>query len=252
MDLTKKIIIFLLVIVNSVLAEEWGNTFQQGNQFYQNGEYEQAIDSYLKIIENGFESGELYFNLGNAYYKIDELGKARLYYERASQFLKGDESLVENLKLLKMRLVDQIEPPPKFILSVWRDYVINLFNIEVLLWIEVILLWILLASFALKYYYHSRGRRERLNAIFTMILVIFIIFTLICLQKIYNLETERFAVIMIPSVTLLAEPKLGGTEVFVLHEGTKVKVERQNQNWYEIRLEDGKTGWLETNKIEII
>jgi SH3-like domain-containing protein len=91
-----------------------------------------------------------------------------------------------------------------------------------------------------------------LNTIFTIILVLFITFTLISLQKIYNLETERFAVIMTPSVTLLAEPKLGGTEVFVLHEGTKVKIERQNQDWYEIRLEDGKTGWIETTKIEII
>ena len=85
------------------------------------------------------------------------LGKARLYYERAAHFLEGDESLAENLKLLKMRLVDQIEPPPKFILSVWWDHVINLFNIDILLWIEVVLLWILLAGFAVKYFFRSRG-----------------------------------------------------------------------------------------------
>jgi len=252
MDLIKKLTFFLLVICQPIFAENWESSFQQGNQFYQNGEYEQAISSYLKIVETGYESGELYFNLGNAYYKIDDLGNARLFYERASHFLEGDESLAENLKLLKMRLVDQIEPPPKFILSVWWDYITNMFNIEILLWIEVILLWILLTGFSVRYFFRSRGRGDRLNVVFTIILVIFIIFTLICLQKIYNLQTERFAVIMMPSVTLLAEPKLGGTEVFVLHEGTKVKIERQNQDWFEIRLEDGKTGWLETKKIKII
>lgn len=239
-------------MVNFLAASNRAEEFQIGNERYQQGAYEEALQHYYQILSDGYESGALYFNIGNTYYKLDQLGKARLYYERAAKFMEGDESLTENINILRLRLVDQIEPPPQFFLSAWWQYAINFLPLNALIWIEVILLWLVLILLSIRIYYRSRGRGTRLSLPYHTALVIFIAATLICIQKIYNLETERHGVIMKPSVTLFAEPKQGGTEVFVLHEGTKVKIERQNQNWFEIRLEDGKTGWLEGDHFEII
>lgn len=252
MDITLKVLTFILLMVVLVCGQSWETAFQQGNQYYQQGDYEKAAEEYQKIIIQGYESGELYFNLGNAFFKMNKLGQARLYYERAHNLIEGDEALAENIKLLRMRLIDQIDTPPRFFLTAWWNSIPNLLNIDLLVWIEVGLFWLLLSILGIRQYYQSRGKGKRLNILFNLTVILFVVVTVICIQKIYSLETERHAIIMKSSVTLLAEPKLGGTEVFVLHEGTKVKIERENQNWFEIRLEDGKTGWLEQDKLEII
>ena len=109
MDVIKKVFIIILLGILPVFAsDDLQALFNEGNQYYQAGEYEKAIKNYRSIIEQGYASGPLYFNLGNAYYKLNQLGEARLCYERAAKFLRNDEALQENLKLLSLRLVDQI------------------------------------------------------------------------------------------------------------------------------------------------
>jgi tetratricopeptide (TPR) repeat protein len=252
MDLIKKFFLILILIFTTGWAQDQTVLFKNGNQYYQQGDYQKAIDQYEQILEQGFESGALYFNLGNSYYKLNELGKARLNYERAAEFIQGDEALNENLRILKMRLVDQIEAPPQFFLDTWWNYILNLFSVRALIWIVAILFWVMIASLVFRIYHSTRGHITRGKALFVFSLVVFLIFALISAQKIYKLETEHFAVIMNPSVTLLAEPKIGGTEVFVLHEGTKVKIERRTNEWLEIKLVDGKTGWLTKDNLEVI
>ena len=130
MDVIKRLFLISFIIAQSVTAANLHDVFNQGNQYYQQGEYEQAIESYQKIIEEGYESGPLYFNLGNAYYKLGQLGPARLYYERASEYLKNDEALQENMQLLNLRLVDQIEPMPQFFLNAVWTHVVDFIAID--------------------------------------------------------------------------------------------------------------------------
>lgn len=252
MDVITKVFLSLIIIVQIAFADDLHLVFDEANLLYQQGKYEQAIDNYQNIIDEGLESGPLYFNLGNAYYKLNQLGAARLNYERATEFLKNDEDLEENINLLKLRLVDQIDPTPKFILNVWWDQIVDFIVIDGLIWIVAGLFWLVIVVFSIRYYYRSRGRGDRLNLIFMSVMTLFILFTLISVQKIYNLETEQYGIIMKSTVTSLAEPKPGATEVFILHEGTKIKIERIANDWFEIRLEDGKTGWLEGSDLEII
>jgi len=252
MDVIQKILLITFIVAQVVTAANLHDVFDQGNQYYQQGEYQKAIESYQKILNEGFESGPLYFNLGDAYYKLGELGPARLNYERASKYLKNDESLQENMQLLKLRLVDQIEPVPQLFLSVVWTRVVDFITVDALLWIVAGLLWLVLILFAVRYYFRSRGRGDRFKLLFAFIFVIFIFFTLISIQKIYNLENEQYGIIMKSSVTSRAEPKIGATEVFILHEGTRVKIERITGEWFEVRLADGKTGWLERANLEII
>jgi len=233
-------------------AQEFQAEFSQGNSFYQQGEYENALEIYNKIIETGFESGELYYNLGNTYYKLNNIGLSRLYYERASRFLKNDQALDENIRLLKLRLVDKIQIPPRFILYVWRDGLLEIFSMNLLSWLTAGLLWLLLITAAIRQYFLKRRRVDRFKYLLVTISAFFVICTLLFSQKIFYTETEKYGVILEPSVTLYAEPSDKGTEVFMLHEGTKVKIDRDNNEWLEIKLEDGKTGWIDKTHLETI
>lgn len=246
---------FLLFVASFIVrlqASDAQSLFMQANQFYQKGNYEQAVQLYDSILVSGLESGALYFNLGNAYYKMGNLGLARLNYERAARLLKNDPALKENLDLLKMRLVDKIQTPPRFILSAWNDSLLDWFGMKTLSWIVAGLLWIFLLLAAVRQYFVKRGKGDRYKALMITALVLLVFFSLLLAQKIYRSETETYGVVLKPSVTLYAEPRSTGTEVFILHEGTKMKIRRQKDEWMEIMLEDGKTGWIEKSYLEII
>ena len=235
-----------------VSAREFQEEFSRANNFYQQGEYENALEIYNQIIETGFESGGLYYNLGNTYYKLNNIGLSRLYYERARRFLKNDQALDTNIRLLKLRLVDKIQTPPRFILSVWRDSLLETFSMNLLSWLTAGFLWLLLITAAVRQYFLKRRRVDRFKYFLVTAGALFVICTLLFSQKIYYAETEKYGVILEPSVTLYAEPSDKGTEVFILHEGTKVKIERDNKEWLEIKLEDGKTGWIDKTYLEMI
>ncbi|HID38789.1 MAG TPA: tetratricopeptide repeat protein [Calditrichaeota bacterium] len=247
----KAIVVFLICFTTVTLfADESEHYFKQGNEFYKQGEYEKAIEQYRKVLALGYESGEIYFNLGNAYYRTDQIGLARLYYEKAARFLKNDEALRQNLGLVKMRLVDQIDVPPKLFLVEWWNAFLDIFPLSVLSWLTVALLWLFLALLAARIYLNSRGRGRRLRGLTIISLTVFLLFAFILTHKIYLFESEHYAIILMPTITVHASPSPSGTEVFVLHEGTRVKVLRRTGDWLEIRLADGKTGWLEEKAVD--
>jgi len=245
---------FLLTIafIVPLQADMLQDNFNAGNQLYQQGQYEQSVEKYQLVLQAGFESGELYFNLGNVYYKLNQLGLARLYYERAAILLKNDEALTDNLALLNQRLIDKIPVPPQFFLFNWWDALLGIFNIHLLTWLTAGFFIIFLSFAALRRHALKRGRSRQFRSIYITSLIVLVFIVLIYGQKIYRLETEKFGIILQPSVTSYAEPSISGTEVFVLHEGTKVRIERSNSGWYEIKLADGKTGWLNDKNLEII
>ncbi|HGY56204.1 MAG TPA: tetratricopeptide repeat protein [Caldithrix abyssi] len=245
-------VISVLFFAALLYADESAHYFEQGNKFYKEGAYDKAIEQYQKVLALGYESGEVYFNLGNAYYRTDQIGLARLYYEKAARFLKNDEALQQNLGLVQMRLVDQIETPPRLFLAEWWDAFLNLFPISTLSWITVGLLWLFLTALAIRIYFASRGRGRRLRGITVTLLTALLLSALILVQKIYRFESEQYGIILQPTVTVHASPSDSGTEVFVLHEGTKVEVLRRTGDWLEIRLADGKTGWLQNKMMEVI
>jgi len=249
---TKKVFtILVLIIVNSAFADQWHDQFVDANKLYQDGQFELAIENYEKIIANGYESGDLYFNLGNAYYKTGDIAKSRINYERSLLWLEGDEDLKQNLELLKLRLVDQIEPTPKLFINVWWDTLLKMFSLETIGYIVLSLVWIVLFSAALFLHYRKRGR-EKLKTFFVSTLIIMVFAGSIWVSKIYQFETVDYGIILNSTVTIYSGPAENSTELFVIHEGTKVKIERSASDWYEIRLEDGKTGWLTQNVLEII
>jgi len=229
-------------------ASEWDVYLNEGNKAYSDGKYEDAIIHYKKILENDFESGELYFNLGNAHYKLDEIGKSIYYYEKALKFIEGDEALEQNLKIARLKIIDKIEPIPKLFIWVWIDSVIHLLSIEDWGWISLILFCITAIIFSL-YILFIKRLLFRFSWIF---LILFSISIVIFIGRIYLFETNEFGIIFETKIAVMSEPNLGASEVFILHEGTKVKVNRELNDWLEISIADGKTGWCRANSLGII
>ena len=247
----KKILALVCIINSFAFADQATDMFLEANQLYQDGEFEAAIEKYESIRTGNYESGELSFNLANAYYKTGNIGKARVNYERALYWLEGDESVIQNLELLKLRLVDQIEEPPRLFITVWWEALLNVFDTYTLGILVLALFWIMLITAAIYMYFRKRGRLKWKTA-FVASLVLWLLLLTIWINKIYLFETEKYGVILASTITVYAEPAENTTELFVLHEGTRVKIERTSSGWFEIRLADGKTGWLVNNVLEII
>jgi len=251
MEMILRIFVTGLLFISAAHADQAGDMFLQANQLYQDGKFEAAIEKYESILDANLESGELYYNLANAYYKSGNIGKARLNYERALLWLEGDEAVVQNLELLKLRLIDQIEEPPRLFITVWWNALLNMFNTHTLGIIVLVAFWIVLITAAVFLYFRKRGRLQW-KSVFVTSFVIFLLLLTIWINKIYLFETEKYGVILASTITVHAEPAEDTTELFVLHEGTRVKVERNSNGWLEIRLADGKTGWLQGDVLEII
>jgi tetratricopeptide (TPR) repeat protein len=242
---------FIFLLITPLFADQVSENFDQANSYYANGDFVKAIELYQKVREAGFESGALYYNLGNAYYKTGDIGRARLNYERALYFMEGDEALNQNIELLKLKLIDQIEEPPRLFLSVWWEHVLNILDPGTLSKIVLILFYVVLILLALYLHNRKRGRLRMKNA-FTVFLFIWLFTVIVWVNKIYLFETEKYGIILSSTVTVHAEPSNDTTELFVIHEGTRVKIERTSSDWYEIRLDDGKTGWVTQKNLEII
>jgi len=242
------LLITLLIFPVILYGQNWENDFEQGNKDYSAGEYAAAIDNYLKIVAAGGESGEVYFNLGNAFYKMGEIGRAILYYEKANKFLTGDEALEQNLKIAQLKIVDKIEPLPQLFLTLWKDAILDMATINLFAWVCLGFFIIALIFLSLNIVYSKRIYFRTGIILFS----IFIINLFLLIGKIHKLETENFAIIMDKKVSVVGEPSLSGSEVFILHEGTKVKINRLLDGWYEIAIADGKTGWIKSHSLEII
>ena len=243
-----KYILVFTFLIQSVFASEWDVYLKEGNKAYSEGNYEEAVVHYSKIIDNNIESGELFFNLGNAYYKLDEIGKSIYYYEKSLNFIEGDESLDQNIKIARLKIIDKIEPIPKLFIFEWIDSIMRILSIENWGWLSLILFFFVAVIFSL-YLLITKRILFQFSWIF---LILFSISIIVFVSRIYLFESYQFGIIFEKKIAVMSEPNLGASEVFILHEGTKIKINRKLNGWLEISIADGKTGWCKSNLIGII
>lgn len=248
----KKIYSFLLFVFIGISAVAQNAVWDMANEAYSREEYDKAIELYRKAGETSGVSSTYYYNLGNAYYKNGEIANAILNYERALILNPKNEDVRFNLALANMKVVDRIEPTGRFFLSVWIESIQNLCSSNV--WAIVGIALFFVFAIGVSVYFFMQNITIRKFGFFGAI-----VFLLLSLSAIYfsaqqekNMTVRDKAIIFAPTVSAKSSPSESGTDLFILHEGTKVSVVDKVSTWTEVRLADGTRGWIPTKSMEVI
>ena len=219
---------------------------------YQKGNYQQAIRDYEEILKNG-ESAEIYFNLGNAYYRTDNITKAVLNYERARLLSPGDDDINFNLQFARSKTIDKITPESEMFFITWYKSLVNFTSVDN--WAKTGILCIVMALLLVLLYLFGPQLMLRKIGFFggLAFFVIFLLSNLFAFQQKQALDNRTGAIIMTPSVNIKKTPAKNSADQFVLHEGTRVDIiDKGMTDWRCIRVGDGREGWIETKAIEEI
>lgn len=241
----KKFLLSLMIFFLSLNAFSQNTSlFDQGKELYKNGKYQQAINSWMQILDKGEHSAELYFNLGNAQYKLNQIGPSVYYYEKALQLSPNDEDIKNNLAFAENARIDSIEPLPKTVFAKWYKGIASVFTFNG--WaIMAIAFSIFFVTLFLLYYFSYTERRKRLLFASSMFVGIFLVASLTMAFLTYGDFTKKQpAIIFASEIEVKTEPTMGSSVAFTLHEGTKVQISAKDGNWYRITLADGKDGWI--------
>lgn len=251
----RKVIISIfttLVFAGSAFADGNESLFALANQKYSDGQYEEAAQSYEEIIATGYTSAALLYNLGNTYYKLNKLTLAILNYERALLLSPGDEDLKYNLDIANQLVADKIDALPEFFLSKWVRQLRMGFSPDT--WGKISLITFFLTGLSVLLFFFLRRRffRKLFLAVGLVMLLLSGTSLLFGLKQNKLLTDRNTAIIFSSSVTAKSSPDESGTDLFVLHEGVKVWIIDELNEWLEIQLADGNKAWIPENSLERI
>lgn len=226
--------------------------WQIANTAYNAGNYALAEECYTRIVEQGLHSAALYYNLANAHFKQDELGKAMLYYNRALRLRPNDEDIRHNLEYAEQSTKDSIEEIPEFFLKTWIKSLRGALSCTA--WSILSLLMLVAALVCgLLYLLAQRLSLRKIGFYLMAVTALLFVVTTAFAWSERNMLVERSeAIIMNSAVSIKSSPDRSATELFVLHEGTKVTIGETIDGWAEVRIADGRKGWIEQERIERI
>lgn len=231
-------------IVNATKAE--------GDSAYIKNDFASAIQIYESLLQQG-EAPEIYYNLGNCYYKTDDIARAILNYERALLLSPGNTDIRANLEIARSKAIDKVTPVPEIFFITWIKSLVNSQSSDAWARTGIISFLLLLVSLAIFFFtQHIKWKKIGFSAAI-LFLIVTVLSNLFASQQKSYLTNRNDAIILSPSVTVRSTPSESGTSLFVLHEGRKVEIKDNSmREWKEIRLEDGKVGWVPSSSIEVI
>ncbi|CAL68357.1 SH3 domain-containing protein [Christiangramia forsetii] len=246
----RKLILFSFLMLSFIGFSQSEDLFEEANSAYQSGDYEVAVSKYEAILANNETSAEVYFNLGNAHYKMNHVAPSIYYYEKALQLDPTDEDIKNNIAFARNMAIDDIEEVEETGFSVWFNNFISSFSYTT--WaVFAIICSVLFVSLFLFYYFSYRSLNKRL--LFTGAVVFFIlslVSVIFAFQQQSYLQDNQYAIIFEEEVEVRDEPNLRGEASFELHEGTKAKVLEDFQEWSRIELSNGAQGWVISDEIK--
>jgi len=249
------ILVLLLLFLQSFIRVSAINTadslFTEGNRYYAEHDYEQAVTCYHEVIDLGYEAAELYYNLGNAYYKLNRIAPSILYYEKARKINPYDNDIVQNLNLANTRIIDRSDTVPVFFLKRWVESIINLMSTNT--WAIISILFFIISLTALfMFRYKIKKPDLHYHSLFIVFLLIAILASYLSIQRKKMITSVNAAIVMDAVMIVRSSPDADGTSVFILHEGTKVKLHDSIDQWQEIEISDGTKGWAKKSAMEEI
>lgn len=256
-------LLLTLVAIQPARSQETTEVFQSDRQIadvtkseadsaYIQGDYAAAVQMYESLLQQG-EALELYYNLGNSYFKLDDLGRAILNYERALMLQPSHADVQANLEIARAKTVDKVVPIPEIFFLAWIHAVRGSLSADS--WGICAIFFFLLMGVSLTLYFFAKRMAWKKGGFFAGMasLLLCVVCNVFAYQQRSRFVHRTEAIVLAPSVTVRSTPSESGTSLFVLHEGHKLSVKDDSmREWKEIRLEDGKVGWVPAEAIEKI
>lgn len=251
----KNIIIrlFILIITCGIFTEMKAQNpeelFERGNMLYNESAYDSAVAVYEDIINKGYSSAELFYNIGNTYYKLRNYPLAIYYYEKSLKLDPQNEDTKHNIDIAKLFITDKIEDIPDVFIKKWWNNLSNSFTLNTWAIITIVIFTLLLICVFL--YIIAKTKAMRKSTFFIGIILIIIMtgcFT-ISIQKYKYLNNKNEGIIITPTITVKSSPSQSSVDLFVLHEGSKVKILDNTEDWNKIKIANGSVGWIPSSTI---
>ena len=248
----RKIIVFLILAVPfTMLGNSVEQLFNSANEAYSNKKYADAINIYEQVIDSGYVSAELYYNLGNAYYKTDNISFAILNYERADK-LSDDSDIDHNLSIARLKTIDKITPVEQIFIVDWIDAIRSNHNSIGWSYWSILFVWLTFTFFALLIF----NRRTSIKKISFLGIVASLFLFSISFYFAYSANereyVKEFAILTTPSAYVKSSPDSQSQDLFILHEGVKMEVLDRVGDWNKIRLDNGEVGWIDKSSFRPI
>jgi len=226
--------------------------YLNANSLYQHGQYEPALEQYNAVILSGKESSDLYYNMGNAAYRSNSIGHAILYYEKALKLEPAHEDAIHNLDFVSRYRLDTFEEVPVLFLGAWITGFVHLFPEQT--WSILALIFFMIILSGLLVYFFSRRMVLKKSGFISGLaaLLLFVITISAALSRHRDVVNPDTGIILAPSVVVRSSPSESGTELFILHEGTKINVNEEVSDWQNIKVIDGREGWIMAGDFEAI
>jgi tetratricopeptide (TPR) repeat protein len=247
----------LLLVLLLGLPVLWGQdnpiqSFQNANELYENASYKEAISIYESLLEKDYVSDDLHYNLANSYFKTKQIALAILHYEKALKINPSNQNAAYNLKLANQKTVDKIEAIPDLFIYRWWRAIYHLCSVDQ--WAYLTIVFFLLFSAGLSAYFLLNQLALRKVSFYLGIssLVIGLLCWSLASQQKSNMLTSDSAIIMQASVNIVSAPSEGSSQLFVLHEGTKVAIKEKNEEWLRVSLPNGNEGWIQQSALASI
>ncbi len=243
-----KNILYLFLFISQVFFAQ--SSFEKGNALYQKGEYKQAAQEYENILkEEKQHSAELYFNLGNCYYKLNKVAPSIYNYEKALVLKPNDAETLNNLKFARKLTIDEIKDVPKVGFAKLIQNFTGIFNYNTWAWISIGIAFIFLLSF-IGYYFSQLTLSKRIYFIGMFILLFALLLSVSAgITEKSHYDNDLPAIVFAEMTEVRSEPQKAGSSIFLLHEGAKVYVKETLENWKKIELTDGTEGWIDASAI---
>lgn len=241
--------------MDQLIGEEQNRAFSKvdADSAFINEDFVSAIEIYEYLLRTKGESADVYYNLGNSYFKSENLAKAILNYERAFLLRPGDQDIRFNLDLAREKTIDKVTPNNEIIFVTWFKSVANLLNADAWAKCGIASFLLLIASLSIYIFTKQISVKKVSFGGFLICLMLVLLTNIFAYYQKDRLVNRDQAIVMSPSVTVRSTPNESGTELFILHEGHKVFIKDGSmRDWKEVQLEDGNAGWVPTEVIEVI
>ena len=249
------ILLFFAIACNTTVFST--NTLQaEAEEAFRNGDFARSIELFEELIEQARienrESAQLHYNLGNAYFRNNELGRAILNFERALLLNPGDSDIRHNLRFARAHTIDHIEPSGAIFLTNWINVVRNIFNSNQWATAAIVLFLIFIGCIAVFLFVRNVWARKTAFYVGIVVFSLLIVANLFAFRQKNERMSREFAIVMPSGISVNASPDANSTLLFHLHEGTKVRIRNNDGNWYEIEIDNGSVGWTLKQNVERI